>query len=70
MADTKDDAGKAFDLFCAKYHIKYEKAVACLEKDRDALKIQTATPLAMRRSESQPGKSSGQFRRRSIPHGM
>jgi hypothetical protein len=30
------------------------------------LKIQTATPLAMRRSESQPGKSSGQFRRRSI----
>jgi putative transposase len=37
MADTKDDAGKAFDLFCAKYHIKYEKAVACLEKDRDAL---------------------------------
>jgi putative transposase len=42
MANTKDDAGKAFDLFCAKifcakYHIKYEKAVACLEKDRDVL---------------------------------
>jgi phage terminase small subunit len=29
---TKDDAGKAFDLFCAKYQIKYEKAVACLKK--------------------------------------
>lgn len=37
MADTKADAGKAFDLFCAKYEVKYEKAVACLEKDRDAL---------------------------------
>lgn len=31
------DGGKAFDLFCAKYQIKYEKAVACLKKDRDAL---------------------------------
>lgn len=37
MADTKDGAGKAFDLFCAKYQVKYDKAVACLEKDRDAL---------------------------------
>jgi FkbM family methyltransferase len=31
------------------------------------LKIETAAPLAMRRSESQATKSSGQFRRRSIP---
>lgn len=37
MADTKVDAGKAFDLFSAKYEVKYEKAVACLKKDRDAL---------------------------------
>jgi len=37
MAETKDDAGKAFDLFCAKYQVKYEKAVACLKKDREAL---------------------------------
>ncbi len=37
MADTKTDAGKAFDLFCAKYQIKYDKAVACLKKDREAL---------------------------------
>lgn len=37
MADTKDDAGKAFDLFCVKYQVKYDKAVSCLEKDRDAL---------------------------------
>jgi len=30
------------------------------------LKIETAAPVAMRRSESQARKSSGQFRRRSI----
>jgi len=36
-AGTKIDAGKTFDLFCAKYQAKYDKAVACLEKDRDAL---------------------------------
>jgi putative transposase len=36
-ASTKVDAGKAFDLFCAKYQAKYDKAVACLEKDRDVL---------------------------------
>jgi hypothetical protein len=30
------------------------------------LKIETAAPLAMRRSESQARKSSGQFRRRSM----
>jgi putative transposase len=37
MAVSKADAGKAFNLFCAKYQVKYDKAVACLEKDRDAL---------------------------------
>ncbi len=37
MADNKADAGKAFDLFCAKYELKYDKAVACLTKDREAL---------------------------------
>jgi len=37
MADSKADAGKAFDLFCAKYELKYDKVVACLTKDRDAL---------------------------------
>ncbi|MBL4872541.1 MAG: IS256 family transposase [Rhodobacteraceae bacterium] len=37
MADSKADAGKAFNLFCAKYELKYDKAVACLTKDRDAL---------------------------------
>jgi hypothetical protein len=37
MAETKVDAGKAFDLFEKTYAVKYEKAVACLAKDRDVL---------------------------------
>ncbi len=37
MAETRDDAFKAFDTFVAKYQAKYPKAVACLQKDRDEL---------------------------------
>ena len=37
MADTRKEADKAFDLFESKYGAKYEKAVHCLEKDRDQL---------------------------------
>lgn len=37
MADTKAEAEKAFGLFEAKYAAKYDRAVACLKKDRDAL---------------------------------
>ena len=37
MAETRDDAFKAFDSFVAKYEAKYPKAVACLQKDRDEL---------------------------------
>jgi putative transposase len=37
MAETKVEALKAFDLFEKTYAVKYEKAVACLTKDRDAL---------------------------------
>ncbi len=37
MAETKVDAGKAFDLFEKTYVAKYEKAVTCLTKDRDVL---------------------------------
>ena len=37
MAPTKADAEKAFDLFVATYQAKYDKATACLSKDRDAL---------------------------------
>jgi len=37
MAETKADAFAAFDAFIESYVQKYEKATACLEKDRDAL---------------------------------
>jgi transposase-like protein len=37
MAETKQDAEKAFDFFLEAYGAKYDKAVACLAKDRDVL---------------------------------
>ena len=37
MAETKQEANKAFDYFLNAYGAKYPKAVACLEKDRDEL---------------------------------
>jgi putative transposase len=37
MAETKNDALMAFDAFVENWSIKYDKAVDCLIKDRDAL---------------------------------
>jgi transposase-like protein len=37
MAETRDDAVKAFDTFLEKYRSKYPAACDCLEKDRDVL---------------------------------
>jgi len=37
MADTKEHANQAFDLFVATYQAKYPKAVECLVKDRAEL---------------------------------
>ena len=37
MAETRKDAETAFDFFLEAYGPKYEKATACLAKDRDAL---------------------------------
>jgi transposase-like protein len=37
QADTRADAGKAFDLFLDTYQAKYPKATDCLAKDRDEL---------------------------------
>ena len=37
MAETKEDAEKAFDLFVQKYDAKYPKATQCLIKDRKEL---------------------------------
>jgi putative transposase len=37
MAEGRADAEKALDRFLAKYEAKYDKAAACLAKDREAL---------------------------------
>jgi transposase-like protein len=37
MADTREHAHEAFDLFVATYKAKYPKAVECLVKDREVL---------------------------------
>jgi len=37
MADTKQHANEAFDLFLKTYEAKYPKAVECLSKDREVL---------------------------------
>jgi transposase-like protein len=37
MAPTRAEAERAFDLFLATYEAKYDKATACLAKDRDVL---------------------------------
>src|SRR4051794_29865351 len=37
MAETKKDALVAFDVFVETWGIKYDKAVECLTRDRDAL---------------------------------
>ncbi|MBW7998543.1 MAG: IS256 family transposase, partial [Candidatus Glassbacteria bacterium] len=37
MAEGRDDAEKAFDLFVDSYQAKYPKAAECLAKDRDTL---------------------------------
>lgn len=37
MAETREQAQKAFDVFVATYQAKYPKAVECLVKDRDRL---------------------------------
>ena len=37
MAETRDNAHKAFDLFVESYQAKYPQAVKCLAKDREVL---------------------------------
>ncbi len=37
QAGTRAAAEAAMDIFAEKYGVKYEKAVTCLTKDRDAL---------------------------------
>ena len=37
MAETRQQANEAFDLFVESFEAKYPKAVSCLVKDRDVL---------------------------------
>ena len=37
LAEGKEDANKAFNLFLDKYVVKYEQAANCLAKDRQEL---------------------------------
>ena len=37
MAETRENAEKAFDLFIKTYELKYPKAAQCLEKIREEL---------------------------------
>jgi transposase-like protein len=37
MAETKEDANEAFDLFLDKYGVKYQQATDCLKKGRQEL---------------------------------
>ena len=37
MAETRSAADNAFDTFIETYAVKYEKAAACLAKDRETL---------------------------------
>ena len=37
MAETRNDADSAFDAFIETYAVKYDKAAACLVKDREAM---------------------------------
>ena len=37
MAETRENAEQAFDLFIKTYELKYPKAAQCLEKDREEL---------------------------------
>lgn len=37
MSATREEAEKAFDSFINDYHLKYPKATACLDKDREEL---------------------------------
>jgi len=46
QAETKGLADKAFDLFLDTYELKYPKATACLQKDREELLMFYAFPAA------------------------
>ena len=71
MAETKKEAVAAFDAFAESYAPKYDKAVECLTKDRDALlafydfpaeaSLKTLAASARIRSSIPPSRSTAIF---------
>ena len=58
QAETRAAAETAMDTFSAKYGAKYEKAVTCLTKDRDALLAFYGSPTVRRAYAAPPGPRS------------
>jgi hypothetical protein len=70
MAETKKDALAAFDAFIETWGVKYDKAVECLIKDRDALHCSTAPRRPISPSQSSLARCpiAGLSRKGFVPH--
>ena len=66
QAETRAAAEKAMDTFSAKYGAKYEKAVTCLTKDREALLTFYGSPTVLA-SNDPPDRLSPSANRRELP---
>jgi putative transposase len=66
MAETKKDALAAFDVFVETWGVKYDKAVECLIKDRDALLAFYDFPAAHLRTTNVIESSFATVRHRTV----
>ena len=63
MAETKKDALATFDAFIETWGVKYDKAVECLIKDRDALLAFYDFPAEHWKHRERPTPSKAHSRR-------
>ena len=63
MAETKKDALAAFDVFVETWGVKYDKAVECLIRDRDALLAFYDFPAEHWKHRAQPTSSKARSQR-------
>ena len=66
QAETRAAADAAMNTFAEKYGAKYEKAVTCLTKDRDALLAFYGSPGVLA-SNDPPDRLSPSAKRRELP---
>ena len=66
QAETRADAGAAMGVFAEKYGRKYEKAVTCLTKDREALLASTTSPRSTGTTCEPPTRSRASSPRSGI----